>query len=60
VEPFDQDVEAVLSVAGSRVGNSEQLANGIAGLGNSQLNAQVSADIKKASPASALSGFGEV
>jgi hypothetical protein len=36
------------------------LANCIVGLGNSKLNAQISAGIKKASPASALSGFGEV
>jgi hypothetical protein len=59
-ERFDQGVEAILSVVGSRVGNSEQLANCITNLGNSKLNAQISAGIKKAPPASALSGFGEV
>jgi hypothetical protein len=36
------------------------LANCIAGIGNSKLNAQISAVIEKASLASALSGFGEV
>jgi hypothetical protein len=36
------------------------MANCIVGLGNLKLNPQISAGVKKATPASALSGFGEV
>jgi hypothetical protein len=58
VEPFDREIEAILSVAGSRVANSESLANIIAGVAPSKMKTQISVGVEAAEPASALWGFG--
>jgi hypothetical protein len=57
VEPFDLEVAAILSVAGSRVGNSEALASCIAGVAPPEMMKQIRAGADAAEPASALWGF---
>jgi hypothetical protein len=58
VSPFDREVEAILSVAGSRVGNSDSLANVIATVAPLEMRTLISAGVEAAEPASALWGFG--
>jgi hypothetical protein len=59
LDPFDVDVdvEAVLSVAGSRVGNSEALAKSLFPVVSAKMQNSISAGVAAAEPASALSGF---
>jgi hypothetical protein len=58
VEPFDLDVEAIVSVAGSRVGNAEALATCIATVAPSKMEHQISAAVDEAEPSSAGWNFG--
>jgi hypothetical protein len=57
VEPFDLDVDAILSIAGSCLGNFGPLVETIASVANSAMMAQISAGVEAAEPGSALWGF---
>jgi hypothetical protein len=60
IEPFDLDVDAIVSVAGSRFESSEPLARCIAAAADAKLRAQINAAVEAAPSASALSGFAAV
>jgi hypothetical protein len=48
VEPFDQEIEAILSVAGSRIANSESLANIITKVAPGKMKTRISAGVEAA------------
>jgi hypothetical protein len=54
VEPFDREIEAILSVAGSRVANSESLANIVAAVAPAKMKTQINAGVEAAERGSAL------
>jgi hypothetical protein len=56
-EPFDVEFEAILSIAGNRVGNSEAFASVLASVAHSRINERVSDGVDAAEPRSGFWAF---